>query len=398
MKLLHLTAYFFPEYSGTSTRLYNLLCRLPSEVLLLTSNRMMTGELIPQESEQFGNIEVRRLSLPAGKRPAGIPALRYLNIIYDYYLRQGKLIEPFGNEKWAIIQAHNVIPFGEAARKLARTLHVPFVTELHGMSEESLSGIARIIGGIYLQKETQRLLGQCDHAITLTHSLKEWLLKCYKLPEHRITVVPNGADTGQFSPNTEDKKKAEKLREKLGMPGKIVMYAGAMDHINGLDDLAGIIPQIIKERPTTSFVFIGNGPEQQKLLSLSEAYPRNVRCLRQVPYSEMSVYYQMCDVFIIPRPSTISAETLTPLKLLEVMAVEKPVLGSNVGGIAEVIRHGENGYLFRKGDLTSLKDTLLEVLDIDNIKVGKNARKTVARNYTWDNSARILQKIYEDLA
>ena len=111
----------------------------------------------------------------------------------------------------------------------------------------------------------------------------------------------------------------------------------------------------------------------------------------------MPVYYQMCDIFVIPRPYTLSAEILTPLKLLEVMAAAKPVLGSNVGGIAEVIRHGDNGYLFEKGNLTSLKNTLLEALDTDNDLIGNNARKTVVLNYNWDNSARILQKVYEDL-
>lgn len=105
----------------------------------------------------------------------------------------------------------------------------------------------------------------------------------------------------------------------------------------------------------------------------------------------------MCDAFVIPRPSTISAETVTPLKLLEAMAMEKPVLGSNVGGISEVIKHCENGYLYEKGNMESFKKTLLDVLDGDNSQIGKNARKTVAENYTWEKSAKILQKVYEDL-
>ena len=116
-----------------------------------------------------------------------------------------------------------------------------------------------------------------------------------------------------------------------------------------------------------------------------------------VHYDEMPVYYQMCDLFVIPRPSTISAEIVTPLKLLEVMAMEKPVLGSTVGGIAEVINHEENGYLFEKGNMESFKKTLLEVLDMDNSQIGTNARKTIVDNYTWDKSAKILQKVYEDL-
>lgn len=123
-----------------------------------------------------------------------------------------------------------------------------------------------------------------------------------------------------------------------------------------------------------------------------------VKFLSMIHYSEMPIYYQMCDVFLIPRPSTISSETVTPLKLLEVMAMGKPVLGSNVGGITELIKHGENGYLFEKDNRESFVKTLLEVLDTNSTQVGKNARKTiVGNNYTWDKSAKILQKVYEDL-
>ena len=68
-----------------------------------------------------------------------------------------------------------------------------------------------------------------------------------------------------------------------------------------------------------------------------------------------------------------------------------------MGGIAEVIKHGENGYLFEKGNMGSFKKTLLEILDVNNSQIGKNARKNIVENYTWDKSARILQKVYEDL-
>ncbi len=51
----------------------------------------------------------------------------------------------------------------------------------------------------------------------------------------------------------------------------------------------------------------------------------------------MPDYYFTSDIFIIPRPSTISSELVTPLKLLEAMSMESVVLGSNVGGISEVI-------------------------------------------------------------
>ena len=63
MKLLHLTQYFFPEYSGTTTRLYNIVSRLPFNVQILASNRTVKGAIIAEKEEQFGNVKVNRIPL-----------------------------------------------------------------------------------------------------------------------------------------------------------------------------------------------------------------------------------------------------------------------------------------------------------------------------------------------
>ncbi len=389
--VVHLTAHFLPEYSGTATRLYNLLCRLPYKISLITSDRTMNGMLIPQKSEQIDNIEIKRISLYPQTMQTSISTARRLCAIYAYYQISKKVFKTIDGGKFDIIHAHNILPFGEAARKLANTCNCPFVFELHGISEDGLTGMSKVVQKIYLQMETQRLAKYADHVITLTYLQKESICRLYKIQKEKVTVVPNGVDINVFAP-----KEAENLKEKLGISGKIVMYAGIMDRINGMLDLANVIPYIITKKPDISFVFIGHGPEEDKIITLSKKYPQ-VKFLPMVPYDEMPNYYQMCDAFVIPRPSTISSETVTPLKLLEAMAMEKSVLGSNVGGIAEVIKHGENGYLYEKGNMESFKKALLDILDADNGQIGKNARRTVVNNYTWDKSAKILQKVYEDL-
>lgn len=394
MKALHLTNYFFPEYSGTTTRLYNIVSRLPFDVQILTSDRTMKGEAIPQKQEQRGNITVNRVPLIPGNLVHSVPALRYAYILYR---RPAIFASLTPKGQFDIIHAHNSLTFGEAAEQLSKKFNKPFILELHGLSQESLTGVLRHIKASYIKRVDRRLLKQCDHVIALTQSLKEWIFNSYKVSESKITVVPNGADIEHFSPKHEHKVKAEELRKKLGTNGRIVMYAGCMDKINGVGDLARVIPQIIRERPDSLFLFVGGRPEEKRLAVLPKQFPKNVRFLPTVPYEEMPAYYLMCDIFVIPRPSTISSEAITPLKLLEVMAMGKPVLASNVGGLTEVIRDGENGYLFEKGNLESLRKTLLEVLGADSTQIGNSARKTVVEKYTWDKSVKILEKVYEEL-
>lgn len=394
MKVLHLSWYFLPEYSGTTTRLYNILSHLPCSVYALVSNKTMKGKTIALKQEQFKNIFVERISISLPPILDKIAPLHYVYVIW----RQPKIIYTAASRKECdIIHVHDAFACKQAGYHLSKNLGKPLIVEFHGVSQEYSQGITKGLKNNYMATSDQKIINFCRHVITLTNSLKQWLSDTYKIPKEKITVVPNGVDVKNFTASGEYKEKANKMKQELGISEKVILYAGYMDKINGIPFLAKAVHQVIRKRRDACFVFIGHGPEEEKLKSLSREYPQNVKFLPMVPYEEMPVCYEMCDIFVIPRPSTISTETLNPLKLLEAMAMEKPVLGSNVGGITEVIKHGENGYLFEKGNMESFTKMLLEVLDADNRKIGRNARRTVVENYTWDKSAKILQQVYEEL-
>jgi glycosyltransferase involved in cell wall biosynthesis len=88
---------------------------------------------------------------------------------------------------------------------------------------------------------------------------------------------------------------------------------------------------------------------------------------------------------------------ITPLKLLEALSMGNIVLGSDVGGIKEVIKNGANGYLYEKDNPKSFRDTLIKALESENTKISKNARQTVLKEYNWDNSARKLKDLYDHM-
>jgi len=396
MKILHIVNSFLPEYLGTAIRLYNLLLNQPYNIQLYVPDKTLKGEKIQRTEEQLGvNINVKRVSLDYHK--GFIDSIPYLSSMHSVNRKSKILVMHTQKEDFDIVHGHSHI--GLASKQLAQRSKKPLVYEVHVPLTNRYSvkfNPVTFLASVHTKKNEMDIMRFSDCIITLTQSLKDWIHNFYNISKEKITVVPNGADINKFASKEEYKKKADELKERFSLSDNIVMYAGYMDRINGMLDLADIIPSIISEKNDTSFVFIGHGPEEDKILALSKRYPQ-VKFLPMVHYDEMPIYYQMCDLFIIPRPSTISAETVTPLKLLEVMAMEKPVLGSNVGGITEIIKHGENGYLFEKGNTESFKKTLLEILDVNNSQIGKNARKTIAENYTWDKSAKILQKVYEEL-
>ncbi|WP_440946611.1 glycosyltransferase family 4 protein [Methanosarcina sp. T3] len=402
LKILHLSAAHYPEHNGTTVRLFGTLSKLPHESILIISNRTMKGRVLEPKEEIIGNMTVKTVPLA----PHGIftkSPLRYFHTLYE---KPRKLFIYSLSEGFDIIHAHNSSLFLQTAKKLSRKLNKPFIIEFHAARMDYTSDICipgtsigvplsgKIIGNFLEERRIKNALRSCNHVITLTQPLKLWLANHYNIDENNITVVPNGVDSNRFAP-VYGKKSQEKKTE-LNLRSKVVMYSGVLDKINGVDELVKVIPSIIDNNPDISFLFIGHGSEENKITDLSKKYTQ-VLLLPVVPYEEMPIYYQMCDLFVIPRPSNISTETIVPLKLLESMAMERPVLGSNVGGITEVIHHGENGYLFNKGDFENFVNILFEALICDNTQLGKNARKTIVDNYTWDRSANILKTIYEDL-
>jgi glycosyltransferase involved in cell wall biosynthesis len=392
----------YPEHNGTTVRLFGILSKLSHESVLIIPNRTIKGDILESKEEIVGNITVKTAPLS----PRGIFTKSPLRYLHTLYKLPNKIIISAISERFDIIHAHDSSLFLQAAKKLSRKLNKPFIIEFHAVRMDYMSNInipgtkigipfsGRVIGIFYEEKRIKNALKSCNHVITLTQSLKNWISIYYNIDENKIMVVPNGVDIDKFTPIYEESAKNKK--KELNLSNKVVMYSGVLNQINGIDEFVKVIPSIIFKRSDISFLFIGHGSEEHKIIALSKKY-RQVVFLQTVPYEQMPIYYQMCDVFVIPRPSNISTETIVPLKLLEAMAMEKSVLGSDVGGISEIIKHGENGYLFNKGNFEDFTNVLLKILVADNTQIGKNARKVIVNNYTWDRSANILQMIYENL-
>lgn len=395
MKVLHLTNYFLPEYSGTATRLFNIAHRLPYDIQILTSNRLVKGNTISSNFDKYDNISVQRLPLSLGvPSHKNLPWQMLTAVIQDKIILKTTALR----QDFELIHAHNSLVFGQAGLEISRKSNKPLILEYHGLAHDSSTGFFKSAKSFYIQQADKSVMRKADHVITLTKHLKEYICRHYGVKESKVTVVPNGADIERFAPKDEYQHKAAQLKNSLDIHGKVIMYAGIMDKINGIDILANVIPSMLAKKTDICFIFLGEPMENNKLRQLRDNYPGNVKLFPSVPYDTMPYYYGMCDIFVIPRPSTISAETIIPLKILEVMAMGKTVVASDVGGLAEVIKHGENGYLFHKGDNQDLENILYTALDADNTKISINARQTILDNYTWDKSVSTLSALYRQIA
>ncbi len=101
-----------------------------------------------------------------------------------------------------------------------------------------------------------------------------------------------------------------------------------------------------------------------------------------------------CKIFSLP-----SWQEGFGVVYVEAMLQGKPVIGVKGEGIEDVIIHNENGFLIKPKDvedIVKIIDLLMENQNIINF-IGENAKKTVIENFTWENSAKKIVKLYKEI-
>jgi len=115
---------------------------------------------------------------------------------------------------------------------------------------------------------------------------------------------------------------------------------------------------------------------------------------------EVQRLYSVMDVLAYPRRRLRVTELVTPLKPLEAMAMEKAVIGSDVGGIRELIQHGVTGLVHRSGDVADLAATITHLADDPNRRkqLGQQGREWVTRHRDWRHVIPKYVPIYEGVS
>ena len=141
----------------------------------------------------------------------------------------------------------------------------------------------------------------------------------------------------------------------------------------------------------------GDGPEKENILSYikDNDLSGRVKMLGFLSQDDVKKYVSKSSFVVVP---SIWYENC-PYSILEAFAIGKPVIGSEIGGIPELIKDGINGYLYEYNDVNKLSELINNMFINKDLreKMGKNARKIVEEKYSLDAYYENLMKIYEKL-
>ncbi len=199
------------------------------------------------------------------------------------------------------------------------------------------------------------------------------------ITKDKILALPNGVDVGAFAVEREEGRKFLGIQS----PGKVVLYAGALDGWKGTDTLfasAAFLPS------SARVVVVGGQPRQ--IQALAPRYP-TISFIPQFPPREMGRIVAAADVCVLPNTGTdpISITFTCPLKLLAYMAAGKPIVASDLPSIRELVGH-DAALLVPPDNPQALADGIQRLLEDSALasRLGARARAH-ARIYDWAERA-----------
>jgi glycosyltransferase involved in cell wall biosynthesis len=200
--------------------------------------------------------------------------------------------------------------------------------------------------------------------------VERWAEEVARWDKSLIFRIPSGINIDVYRPKKKDSKllKVHNIKH----TDLVIGYFGRLSEEKGPD----IFLKIAKQWQTDSFknvkfIMTGSGPMQDDIVSSSKSFKKkNFIYLGLV--DDTSQYISACDIVLLP-----SRQDGRPLIVLEALALGVPVIANNIGGLSELIKHNNNGYLVDKNNITTFSDYILELcLDRNKLnKMKRNARQ-----------------------
>lgn len=312
----------------------------------------------------------------------------------NYFVRRIKEFDDFN-----AIYLDGPTIWSSLALKASKKISIPLFTDYPDLEiYEHDFGVVHNISKIITVNIMKDVFSNSKHTFPMCHLLKNRLIDFYKVPEDKITIIPNGVDTGMFDPTT---KSGLKIRERFKLSNSIVMgFCGALERWVRIDVLLKAFKKIKDDYKDVKLLIVGKGSELNRWKQLSKdlGMENDVIFTGLVPYKEIPEYIASFDIAVSIFSKSLFTDVVSPLKVIEYMSMGKAVVADNLSGTREFIKNKENGILFEPEDTKSLENAIRMILDDKNLKkkIERNARKT-AVNYDWKVLSKKLEGVLSAL-
>lgn len=202
-------------------------------------------------------------------------------------------------------------------------------------------------------------------------------------PADGIVHIPNAVaipDDAQLLPKLTARQGFAHVQAELQMPadGKLAVFTGPLEPHKRLNLLIDAWPILLRRFPYAFLWLVGDGTQREELFQLIQRRGLADRVFVVGPVEMIEDILSAADAFVLPSP-----EEGISLSLLEAMAHGLPVVAANIPGNREVIRHKQNGWLFKSGEAQALADGLIRIWEEPSLvqKFSHQATQTVRQRH-----------------
>ncbi len=381
VKLLWITERFPPDIGGvacSSGRIVRSLTRLGIGVDVVTWSRYLEpGEVLSPEASASDNenLRVYRIGL---YRHWDMTMPHTLNLL-DWLHSQ---------QPYDVVWGHYLFPAGFVAAWFAKLNGIASIVSARGND---------IDRGLFPPGDFSRLQWTVENASQVTAVSREMASKVEALSGRTVSVLSNVVD-GTIFDLKENGKENSVLRAQLGIEKDEVVlgFSGELREKKGQRFLLQALSEVRAQRPACLLVMGELRPESQIFVQRFAAEnPEDGARVIVTGHLEMpeqvAAHLWLCDVYLQP-----SLWEGMPNALMEAMACGCACIGSDAGGIPEVIEHGVSGFVVGRSHLHYLGKAVLEYLDLApsvQAEIRRRASAHIAQNFTLAREAQMLSEL-----
>ena len=293
-----------------------------------------------------------------------------------------KMVEVSRQQKLDLLHVHYAIPNAVSAilaRQILAPQPVKVITTLHGTD-------ITLIGNDPSYAETTRFgIAESDGVTAVSEWLRKATLETLDVPKS-IEVVPNFID-----PERYDQARARRGPRRWAETGeKLLVHVSNMRPVKRISDVVRVFHRVSRDVPSR-LLLVGDGPELARAEQLARelGIADRIRFVGTVALVEDILVH--CDLFLLPSESESFG-----LAALEALACGVPVIASDVGGVPEVIDHGETGRLCPVGDVDAMAESAVELLRNEDelVRLGENGRARAAQRFSMNDIVGRYREFY----